>query len=155
MNKKLQKIEKLLEQLTVKESNALVLDLQNKLLKKEEEIEKKDLIINEKNEELKTWNKLIESDKWFNFSKAAKMLKMKEKKYKAWGKGNIFKLFRELDIFLSSKNHWNEPAQTYMDRGYFKMVPKEAKNGKFNDVPICSGKGLDFTRRKIDEYTSK
>ena len=83
----------------------------------------------------------------------AKMLHVQNKKYKIWGRNQIYALLRDVKILMD--NGCNEPYQPYIDRGYFKqiLVIKEDSYGKKRYMPttLTSGKGLDFIRRTMDE----
>jgi phage antirepressor YoqD-like protein len=63
------------------------------------------------------------------------------------GRNKLFKLLRDKEILRNN----NEPYQTYVDRGYFKMI-----NGLKNGFPFCqtlvTPKGMSFINKKLKEW---
>jgi phage antirepressor YoqD-like protein len=130
-------------------TNALQ-ETQNKLLEAQEKITSQEVIITEKTHELKTWNKITDENNWYSGSKIAKMIHEKADKYKAYGRNMIYAILRDTNIF----RHDNEPYQSYVDRGYFKMIMKDTGIGA-KAVPLVSPKGIDFVCSIIDDYINE
>lgn len=131
--------------------------LKNQLLN----LDKKELIelnlkfltdLKEKDDKLKTWNKITDSENWIDFSRAAKDLNEEDKKYKFIGRNILFSILRDNKILRNN----NEAYQAYIDRGYFKQIETDQFNkfGKHKIIPktVISAKGIDFIKGIIDEY---
>jgi len=131
----LQELKNQLLNLTKEQSTELILSLKNE--------------INEKNQNLETWDRISNDNEWFKMSEVAKLLIKKDKKYKTFGRNTIFSILRDNKILMSN----NEPYQTYVDRGYFKVIVTDKCIGAVN-VTIISGKGIDFIRRILDELNT-
>lgn len=70
---------------------------------------------------------------------------------KGMGRNNLFQFLRDNKILQSN----NQPYQTYIDRGYFRVVEQKftKPNGdiSINIKTLVYQKGLDFIRRKLKE----
>ena len=79
-------------------------------------------------------------------SEAAKVLGIK-----GLGRNNLFQFLRDEGILQQN----NQPYQTYVDRGYFRVVEQKytKPNGEtnINIKTLIYQKGLDYIRRKIEE----
>jgi anti-repressor protein len=87
-----------------------------------------------------------QSDKEYDFSQVAKVLNVK-----GIGRNNLFSLLRDMKILRGN----NEPYQSYVDRGYFRVctVSKTDTYGGVHVYPktVVTQKGIDFIRRRILE----
>ena len=109
---------------------------------------KKELIL--RDQKLKTWNRITDSDNWIDMSEVAKTLHTKHKKYKKYGRNLIFSFLRDAGILRQN----NQPMQHYCDREYFKVIEVEKDFGyetKIIPKTMISPKGIDFIRRLLDE----
>ena len=101
-------------------------------------------------EEKKTNWIVTNSDDLFEMAEVAKVLN-----YKKYGRNKIFELLRDLDILRYN----NQPYQKYVDLNYFKQIEQNYDNGfgeiKINLKTVVTQKGIDFIRRKLDEFTNK
>lgn len=70
------------------------------------------------------------------------------------GEIRFFKWLRKHGILLSSKSHWNQPAQRYVDQGYFRLNagrPYKTTAGDFvqgDPRPVITGKGQIWLEKK-------
>lgn len=109
-------------------------------LKQEEEIEKLQI----ENSKMKTRsdfvNIVFDSDKLLTGSKVCKLLNL------PYGNKTLYKILREKGIFFKNGN---EPKQSYVDRGYFRM-----KEIVVNDVirtqTLFTQKGLGFIAKTLE-----
>ncbi|WP_185269450.1 phage antirepressor KilAC domain-containing protein [Chryseobacterium bernardetii] len=109
-------------------------------LKQEEEIEKLQI----ENSKMKTRsdfvNIVFDSDKLLTGSKVCKLLNL------PYGNQTLYKILREKGIFFKNGN---EPKQSYVDRGYFRM-----KEIIVNDVirtqTLFTQKGLGFIAKTLE-----
>lgn len=71
---------------------------------------------------------------------------------KGMGRTNLFKFLREQKILQND----NQPYQTYVDRGYFRIVESKfnTPNGDthINYKTVVFQKGIDFIRKKLKEH---
>lgn len=70
------------------------------------------------------------------------------------GEVRFFKWLREKGILLSSKSHWNEPAQRYVDALYMKLIPGRPYKTAAGEMvqgdsrPVITGKGQIWLAKK-------
>jgi anti-repressor protein len=114
-----------------------------------QEIERMQDEIKEKNQELSTWNRVIQSDDEFDMSEVAKVIN-----YKGYGRTKLFEYLRDKSI-LRNNNH---PYQKYVDEGYFRIVEENFTDNYGNEriylKTVATQKGIDFIKRKLDEYNT-
>lgn len=60
---------------------------------------------------------------------------------KVGGRNRLYEWLRDVGVFMKSKTAWNEPYQTYFDRGWFKYQEKDLPFGESVNVPIITKKG--------------
>ena len=87
------------------------------------------------------------ADDWMEMSAAVKTLG-----FRGYGRNKTFQLLRDRQILRYN----NEPYQSYVERGYFKVIEQHFNNPQTDEVMInrktvVSQKGLDFIRRIISE----
>ena len=127
-------IAKILEQ-----NNAVINSLASQL-----EIQKK--TIAEKNIQLETWDRISNTDGWTEMAAVAK-----EVNFKNFGRNKIFEFLRDSNILRYN----NEPYQTYVDRGYFKLIEQEVTlpygEIMINKKPVVSQKGIDFILKLLNK----
>lgn len=96
--------------------------------------------------ELATWKRVTDSDDWFEMASVAKVLN-----YEGYGRNKIFEFLRDSKIL----RHNNEPYQSYVDKGYFKLIEQEVTlpfgNTMINRKTVISQKGVDYIRKLLDE----
>lgn len=104
----------------------------------------KDKIISEKNIQLETWDRVSNSDNWFEMGAVAKLLNIKN-----FGRNRIFDFLRGNGILREN----NEPYQQFVDMGYFKLIEQDVilPNGDtlINRKTVISQKGVDYIRKKL------
>lgn len=70
------------------------------------------------------------------------------------GEIRLFSWLRNHGILLSSKSHWNQPAQRYVDQGYFRLNagrPYKTPSGDLiqgDPRPVITGKGQIWLAKK-------
>jgi phage antirepressor YoqD-like protein len=79
----------------------------------------------------------------FRMNEVAKILDL------GFGRNTLLSILRVMKILDSA----NTTFQSYVDRGYFKLVvkPRFAQPNRFDLVTLVTEKGLDFLRRVISE----
>lgn len=90
---------------------------------------------------------VMESDDWSEMSTVAKLLARP-----GFGRNNIFALLRDRQIL----RHNREPYQSYVERGYFKVVEQYWDNPTTGErmiskKTVVSQRGIDFIRRILEE----
>ena len=124
----------------IKRSQELIVELSTELDRAEKKIE-------QLQDDIITYDKITNTDNWYNFKEVAKELN-----YKGYGRNNLLSFLRGHKILREN----NEPYQSYVDRGYFKII---VKANDYNDmvhiVPVASVKGIKFIRKLIDEVESE
>ena len=90
---------------------------------------------------------VMQADDWSEMSTVAKLLARP-----GFGRNNIFQLLRDRQILRYN----NEPYQSYVERGYFKIVEQHWENPHTTETMIAkktvvSQKGIDFIRKILDE----
>ena len=90
---------------------------------------------------------VMQSDDWSEMSTVSKLVGRK-----GWGRNNVFGLLRDRGVLRYN----NEPYQSYVERGYFKVVEQHWQNPNTGETmvskkTVVSQRGIDFIRRMIDE----
>lgn len=82
-------------------------------------------------------------ERTYSFKEAAEFLKL------SFGRNTLFQILREKGILSDT----NIPHQQFFDLGYFKLRSKQRQyqTGKYDDVPIFTGLGLEFIRKVLSE----
>ncbi|MDY7026703.1 MAG: phage antirepressor KilAC domain-containing protein [Spirochaetota bacterium] len=93
------------------------------------------------------YDTVASSDDWMEMSAAVKTLG-----FRGYGRNKTFQLLRDRQILRYN----NEPYQSYVERGYFKVIEQHFNNPQTDEVMInrktvVSQKGLDFIRKVITE----
>jgi anti-repressor protein len=95
-------------------------------------------------QENKTWQLVSNSDDLIDMSEVAKALNYKI------GRNKLFEFLRDKEILRYN----NQPYQKYVDNGYFKIIEQVIET-EFRTIinlkTVCTQKGLDIIRRKLDE----
>jgi phage antirepressor YoqD-like protein len=117
-------------------------ELQEALTKSQTEIEEQKKIN-------KTMDRAFGSDSLIDMKEVAKVLNIK-----GYGRNTIFGILRDMKILMKK----NEPYQSYVDRGYFKLI-EVMKTDQYGRTwvfwkPMITQKGLHFIKEKIDEILS-
>ena len=111
-----------------------------KVVEENELLKKDNLDLLEKN---KTYNQIADYGTYMDFSQVAKELA-----YEGIGRNKLLAFLRGLNVLRSN----NEPYQSYVDKGYFKVVVKENLNLQTaHTVTLASIEGINFIRRLLDE----
>lgn len=89
---------------------------------------------------------VMQTSDWSEMSTVAKLIGRK-----TWGRNNIFELLRERKILRRN----NEPYQSYVERGYFKVVEQHWDNKQTGETmvskkTVVSQRGIDFIRRMLE-----
>lgn len=93
------------------------------------------------------YDTVTQSDDWSEMAQVAKLIG-----FKGWGRNKIFDLLQARQVL-----RWNnEPYQSYVERGYFKVVEQHfTRNGSdeimINKKTVTSQKGIDFIRKILIE----
>ena len=64
----------------------------------------------------------------------------------------LFEWMRDKKLLMSTDNHWNEPYQVYVDRGYFKMSEKIITQGgktKIKRITLITGIGQEYISKRL------
>ncbi len=141
-----------------KESNGKLMNVDVSSLTEVDELKLlNDLLVRryEKTEDkVTTYDRAMESDGWMEMAEVSKTLN-----YKGMGRNNLFKFLIDQKILRDGygrKGIHNTPYQQYVDRGYFKIIKLPYVDGYGKEQMDCktmtSMKGLDFIRRRLDEY---
>jgi len=90
---------------------------------------------------------VMETEDWSEMSTVAKLLARP-----GFGRNNIFALLRERGVLRYNR----EPYQSYVERGYFKVVEQYWDNPVTDErviskKTVVSQRGIDFIRRIVDE----
>lgn len=92
------------------------------------------------------YDAVTSSDTDFDMSEVAKVLN-----FPNIGRNKLFEFLREEDILRDN----NQPYQSFVDRGYFRMVEQKVTlpygDTLVNTKTVVSQKGMDFIRRKLNE----
>ena len=100
-------------------------------------------------EKIDFYDRVTETDNWMEMAEVAKVLN-----YSGFGRNKIFQHLREIGVLRYN----NQPYQDYVERGYFKQIEQEYKGGyddlKISYKTVISQKGLNFIRKRINEYTN-
>ena len=111
----------------------------------EAQLKEANKILDRRNEELKTWDKITDIGHWFDMKDVADHLN-----YKGYGRNKIFAFLRDIDILCSTNANWNEPKRQYIEMGCFKSFPV-VKNNIVTTKTLISTKGINYIRKKLDE----
>ena len=114
------------------------------LLMKVEENEKLQLENKEMQPKALFYDTVTQSETWLDFAEVSKVINKKN-----FGRNNLMKFLRQNDILRFN----NTPYQSYVDRGYFKIVENTfIKNGEvcIGIKTVCSQKGIDYILKKLE-----
>jgi len=96
------------------------------------------------------YDTVVDSKDAVSFREAAKLLAMKfEGKGKPIGQNQLFEYCRDNGILMQN----NEPYQSKVDQGYFKIIESKYTNGdmtKISKKTLLLQKGLDYIRKKME-----
>ena len=89
------------------------------------------------------YDAVTKSETTFDMAEVAKVLKIPK-----IGSVKLFEFLREQGVLSDNKANWNEPYQTYVNNGCFKIVEVESKdrygNVHINKKTVVFQKGVDF-----------
>jgi anti-repressor protein len=133
--------------------DALIRQAKNFIVKLTEQLEqteqKLELVINENHElveQNKTWVQVSTEKNAIDMKMTAKVLN-----YKNIGRTKLFAILRDNKILATD----NEPYQTYIDSGYFRVIEQDVNLGNGNHMinkkTLVLQKGLDYIRRLLDK----
>jgi anti-repressor protein len=134
-------------QLTEKEKTDFLIDLIQEKTKQIDLLQNEMMELSEQN---KTWQMISSSDDLIDMSEVAKVLN-----YKGYGRNKIFQFLRDIEVL----RHNNQPYQKYVDMELFKIIEQKIDlpygDVKINLKTVATQKGIDFIRRKLDEYSNQ
>lgn len=108
-------------------------------------IKEKDNLIEQYQPKVEFYNTLIESDSSFDMKTVAKLLDCYN-----LGRNRLFQFLRTLKILMKN----NEPYQSYIERGWFK-VKEKLVNGEFIKVTYTTNKGIEGIKKLLEKYGYK
>lgn len=108
-------------------------------------IKEKDNLIEQYQPKVEFYNTLIESDSLFDMKTVAKLLDCYN-----LGRNRLFQFLRSLKILMKN----NEPYQSYVERGWFK-VKEKLVNGEFIKITYTTNKGIEGIKNLLDKYGYK
>ena len=88
------------------------------------------------------WSAYLDSKGNITMANVAKSLNIK-----GVGRNNLFKILKENKILRASK----EPYQSFVDRGYFEVLPGTKNGFKYNQTMV-TGKGMSYINKKMKEW---
>ena len=98
-------------------------------------------------DQTETWRRISNSDNCIEMSAVAKAINREK-----IGRNKLFSILREMRILRFN----NEPYQEFVDAKYFRLIEQEVNLGNgetmINRKTLVLQKGIDFIRRKLDEY---
>lgn len=110
-------------------------------LRAENKAQKKKLI--EQAPKVEFYDTVTKSETTFDMAEVAKVLKITK-----IGSVKLFESLREQGVLSDNKSNWNEPYQTFVNSGYFKIVEVESidryGNIHVNKKTVVFQKGVDF-----------
>lgn len=110
-------------------------------LRAENKAQKKKLI--EQAPKVEFYDTVTKSETTFDMAEVAKVLKIPK-----IGSVKLFEFLREHGVLSDNKANWNEPYQTFVNSGYFKIVEVESidryGNIHVNKKTVVFQKGVDF-----------
>ena len=125
-------------------NNEVIVPLENKVVEQREQI----VVLQPKGQ---FYDAVIQSETLLDLSEVSKLLN-----YKGLGRNNLFRYLRENGIL----NNKNLPYQTYVDRGYFKIVESSWVNPSTKLVEVSLKtvmfqKGIDWLDKLLSECFDK
>ncbi len=129
-------------------ADALILagNLQKRVQEQHERIKEQKKVIEVQKPKVEFYDTVTKSETTFDMAEVAKVLKIPN-----MGSVKLFEFLREHNILSNNKSNWNEPYQTYVNSGYFKIVEvkSEDKHGNVhvNKKTVVFQKGVDFIRK--------
>lgn len=105
-------------------------------------IKEKDNLIEQYQPKVEFYNTLIESSDLFDMKTVAKLLDCY-----GLGRNRLFNFLRSLKILMKN----NEPYQSYIERGWFK-VKEKLVNGEFIKVTYTTNKGIEGIKKLLEKY---
>lgn len=108
-------------------------------------IKEKDILIEQYQPKVEFYNTLIDSGSSFDMKTVAKLLD-----YYNIGRNRLFQFLRNLKVVMKN----NEPYQSYVERGWFK-VKEKLINGEFIKVTYTTNKGIEGIKRLLEKYGYK
>lgn len=97
------------------------------------------------------FGKLAKQDETtFSMKEAADLLEKKT----GLGRNKLMEWLRYEGVLLSSENYKNQPARTYIDRGYFSKAEKETPVG-MKMVTVVTNKGIDFILKLWEKHRAE
>ena len=123
----------------LEQNNKLIASLTNQVVEQNNSI-------TEKNIQLETWDRVSNSDNWFEMGSVSKLLNVKN-----CGRNKLFEFLRGNNILRYN----NEPYQQFVDREYFKLIEQEVTlpsgDTMINRKTVISQKGIDYIRKALDK----
>ena len=125
-------------------NNEVIVPLENKVVEQEEQI----TILQPKGQ---FYDAVVQSETLLDLGEVSKLLN-----YKGLGRNNLFRYLRENGVL----NNKNLPYQTYIDRGYFKIVESSWVNPSTKLVEVSLKtvmfqKGIDWLDKMLSEHFDK
>jgi Uncharacterized phage-encoded protein len=108
-------------------------------------IKEKDSLLEQYQPKVEFYNTLINSGSSFDMKTVAKLLD-----YYNIGRNRLFQFLRNLKILMKN----NEPYQSYIERGWFK-VKEKLINGEFIKVTYTTNKGIEGIKKLLEKYGYK
>ena len=129
-------------------ADALILagNLQKRVQEQHERIKEQKKVIEVQKPKVEFYDTVTKSESTFDMAEVAKLIKIPN-----MGSVKLFEFLREHDILSDNKSNWNEPYQTYVNSGYFKIVEVKSEdnhgNVHVNKKTVVFQKGVDFIRK--------
>ena len=125
-------------------NNEVIVPLENKVVEQEEQI----IVLQPKGQ---FYDAVVQSETLLDLGEVSKLLN-----YKGLGRNNLFRYLRENGVL----NNKNLPYQTYIDRGYFKIVESSWVNPSTKLVEVSLKtvmfqKGIDWLDKMLSEHFDK
>ena len=119
--------------------------LENNLKEEKDKVILKDLELKSQKHKVDLYDTIADKDKTFTMSEVAKLIN-----YIGVGRNILFEILRLNGILRAN----NEPYQTYVDRGWFKIIITE-KGDKVVPQTVVYQKGIEKIRELLDELGYK
>lgn len=104
-----------------------------------EELEKKQLLLEEQKPKVDMYETIMASDKLFSMNEVAKLIN-------SVGRNTLFKMLRDAKILMLD----NTPYQQYLDQGYFKVVEVTTTGDKIFVVTKATNRGIEFICKRLN-----